>query len=66
MKSLTTALSVLLIGVLGGCHSGVDHPFDLVLTGGRVIDPESGLDAVRNVGIRDGRVPGPPDPGFWA
>ena len=26
--------------------------FDLVLTGGRVIDPETGLDAVRNVGIR--------------
>ena len=25
--------------------------FDLVLTGGRVIDPETGLDAVRNVGI---------------
>jgi len=25
--------------------------FDLVLAGGRVIDPESGLDAVRNVGI---------------
>ena len=26
--------------------------FDLVLAGGRVIDPETGLDAVRNVGIR--------------
>jgi N-acyl-D-aspartate/D-glutamate deacylase len=25
--------------------------FDLVLTGGRVIDPETGLDAVRNVGV---------------
>ena len=29
---------------------------DLVVVGGRVIDPESGLDAVRTVGIRDGRV----------
>lgn len=27
-------------------------PYDVVLTGGRVIDPETGLDAVRNVGIR--------------
>jgi N-acyl-D-glutamate deacylase len=27
------------------------HGFDLVLAGGRVIDPETGLDAVRNVGI---------------
>ena len=32
------------------------EPFDLVIAGGRVIDPESGLDAVRHVGIRDGAV----------
>jgi N-acyl-D-aspartate/D-glutamate deacylase len=30
--------------------------YDLVLEGGRVIDPETGLDAVRNVGIRDGQI----------
>ena len=30
--------------------------FDTVITGGRVMDPESGLDAVRNVGIRDGKI----------
>ena len=30
--------------------------FDLVIAGGRVIDPESGLDAVRHVGIRGGAV----------
>src|SRR6267154_109827 len=30
--------------------------YDLVLDGGRVIDPETGLDAVRNVGIRDGKI----------
>ncbi len=30
--------------------------YDLVLEGGRVIDPETGLDAVRNVGIRDGKI----------
>jgi len=30
--------------------------YDLVLEGGHVIDPESGLDAVRNVGIRDGKI----------
>jgi dihydroorotase len=29
---------------------------DLVLAGGRVMDPESGLDAVRYVGIRNGRI----------
>ena len=31
-------------------------PYDIVLNGGRVIDPETGLDAVRNVGIRAGRI----------
>jgi N-acyl-D-aspartate/D-glutamate deacylase len=30
--------------------------YDIVLTGGRVMDPESGLDAVRNVGIRGRRI----------
>jgi len=29
---------------------------DLVIAGGRVMDPETGLDAVRNVGIREGKV----------
>ena len=30
--------------------------YDLVLESGRVMDPETGLDAVRNVGIRDGKI----------
>ncbi len=30
--------------------------FDLVLTGGRVMDPETGLDGVRNVGISGGKI----------
>jgi len=30
--------------------------YDLVIEGGRVIDPETGLDAVRNVGIRGGKI----------
>ncbi len=30
--------------------------YDLVLDGGRVMDPETGLDAVRNVGIREGKI----------
>jgi hypothetical protein len=30
--------------------------YDLVLEGGRVMDPETGLDAKRNVGIRDGKT----------
>jgi hypothetical protein len=30
--------------------------YDLVLEGGRVMDPETGTDAVSNVGIRDGKI----------
>ena len=30
--------------------------YDLVIEGGRVMDPETGLDAVRNVGVRAGRI----------
>jgi hypothetical protein len=30
--------------------------FDLVISGGRVIDPESGLDGVRNIGVRGGLI----------
>lgn len=31
-------------------------PLDLLIVGGRVMDPESSLDAVRTVGVRDGRI----------
>lgn len=30
--------------------------YDIVIKGGRVIDPETGLDAVRNIGIRNDRI----------
>ncbi|MGC2290718.1 MAG: amidohydrolase family protein [Candidatus Acidiferrales bacterium] len=30
--------------------------YDLVIEGGRGMDPETGLDAVRNVGVRDGKI----------
>ena len=40
-----------------GAMAFVQAPaFDLVIRGGRVIDPETGLDAVRNVGITAGRI----------
>ncbi len=45
---------VCLTGV--ACGGPAVGPVDLVITGGRVMDPESGLDAVRNVGVRDGVI----------
>lgn len=33
-----------------------DQDFELVIQNGRVMDPETGLDAIRSVGIRDGSI----------
>lgn len=41
--------------VLAGCGAG-GETYPLVLQGGRVMDPATGLDSVRNVAIRDGRI----------
>jgi dihydroorotase len=40
----------------GGALAARQAPLDLVIAGGRVIDPESGLDAIRHIGIRGDRV----------
>src|SRR5579862_2071077 len=46
-----------LLVLLGGCATSSPRGgYDRVLLGGRVLDPETGLDAVRNVGIVDGRI----------
>lgn len=45
---------LLLVGSMLGCAG--EAAYDLVIANGRVMDPESGLDAVRYVGIREGRV----------
>lgn len=50
--SRSAAVCLLLAVLVSAC--GADY--DIVVEGGRVMDPESGLDAVRNVGIRDGRI----------
>lgn len=54
------ARSIVLVGLLGLAATGVTgaaaETFDVVLLNGRVIDPESRLDAVRHVGIRDGVI----------
>jgi N-acyl-D-aspartate/D-glutamate deacylase len=55
-----TAAVVLLAAAAGmSARSGVSNAtgtYDLVIANGRVMDPESGLDGVRNVGIRDGKI----------
>jgi N-acyl-D-glutamate deacylase len=42
--------------VLAVCHALPAAANDIVIENGRVIDPETGLDAIRNVAIEDGRI----------
>ena len=51
MRTLIFFLSLLFTTAIASAQQ-----FDLVLEGGRVMDPETGLDGVRNVGIRDGKI----------
>jgi len=37
-------------------HARQDQQFDVVIANGRVMDPESGLDGVRNIGISGGKI----------
>lgn len=46
--------SLVFLCVLLAC--GGSPTYDLVVANGRVMDPESGLDSVRNIGIRAGRI----------
>lgn len=50
LKVTATAFALLLVSLAHGAD------YDLVIRSGRVMDPESGLDAVRDVGIADGRI----------
>lgn len=67
MKPLTTLWStgssfrysflfILWLYSLSALNAQTSDPYDIVLNGGRVIDPETGLDDVRNIGITDGRI----------
>lgn len=50
MRSLILCLLMLTSSAL------IAQQYDLVIEGGRVLDPETGLDAVRNVGISGGKI----------
>src|SRR6267378_4834291 len=53
--------AVVLLGSVVGAFEGTAalngaETYDVVIANGRVMDPESGLDATRNVGIRGGKI----------
>jgi N-acyl-D-aspartate/D-glutamate deacylase len=48
-------ISLLCVCLIIGCPA-FSQTYDVVIEGGRIMDPETGLDAVRNVGITQGKV----------
>src|SRR5688572_1222487 len=55
---MASALVLGLLSFAGAAQAGgsARATYDLVVAGGRVMDPESGLDGVRDVGIRAGKI----------
>jgi dihydroorotase len=56
MARIRAAVGGLALVALWGCGGGRPENYDLVIAGGRVMDPESRLDATKHVGIRGGRI----------
>jgi dihydroorotase len=50
------AVAAILVGLSLGATAARAQTYDLVLRGGRVMDPESGMDQVMNVGITGGSI----------
>lgn len=50
LRSLALATALVVAPALAA------QQYDLVIANGRVVDPETGLDAVRNVGVRNGTI----------
>lgn len=58
-RSRGAAVAWILISTLLSIHAASaadESAFDLVVANGCVVDPETGLDDVRSIGIRDGRI----------
>jgi N-acyl-D-aspartate/D-glutamate deacylase len=54
MRHLIRAIAV--AAAIAACGSQPAPTYDLVIANGRVVDPASGLDGVRHLGIRGGRI----------
>jgi N-acyl-D-aspartate/D-glutamate deacylase len=59
--AVSVAIAFVFVGITLSCvvragHAADDDKYDVVIANGRLMDPESGLDAVRNVGIGGGRI----------
>lgn len=55
-RALVATLVLLFLPTLGPAPLAQEVPYDVVIEGGRVVDPATDFDGVANVGIRGGRV----------
>jgi dihydroorotase len=46
------------LAVADHCYSEDERPYDLLIKGGKLIDPSQGLEMARDVAIRDGKIAG--------
>jgi hypothetical protein len=53
---LSTAIVVIGMSMISMTTAIAAEVYDLVILNGRVMNPESMFDGVRNVGIKDGRI----------
>ena len=49
-------MSLIVITIAFKARAAADETYDIAILNGRVMDPESGLDAIRNVGVRAGKI----------
>jgi len=56
MKNFGTLMIALTFWLCGAASTVAAAEYDIVILGGRVMDPETQYDAVANVGIKDGRI----------
>lgn len=52
----SASATIVAAGLASTASAQTAASFDLVIRGGRVMDPETGFDAVTNVGVTDGRI----------
>lgn len=55
-RALRRFAAVVAVALAVAASPGRADEFDLVIESGRVLDAETGLDGIRNLGIRDGRI----------
>ncbi len=58
MRLAPVVFLAMVLVATGGCATGggAGQAYELVIAGGRVMDPETGLDAVRDIGVTGGKI----------